>query len=72
MGKEKLEELANKIVKLTPNDKGLFFSIYFAKEKDQMTGKRSDLRGSIKLDKELTDEEIESCLYNPNIDDLIK
>lgn len=57
---------------LTPSEKGKLFSLFFAQERAQMKGSRKELRDSVKLDRELTDEDIESVLYNPNPDDLIK
>ena len=37
-----------------------------------MKGDRKQFKDSIKFDKEITDEDIKSCLYNPNLDDLLK
>lgn len=72
MAIEKIEKLVEQISELTPAEKGQLFSLFLLKEKEQMKGSRKDLRDSVKLDKEITDENIEACLYNPNLDDLLK
>ena len=72
MAVEKLEYLAEEIHKLSANEKGLLFSLFFSKEKEKMKGDRKQFKDSIKFDKEITDEDIKSCLYNPNLDDLLK
>ena len=72
MAIEKIEKLLEQIVELTPAEKGQLFSLFLIKEKEQIKGSRKELRDSVKLDKELTDEDIESSLYNPNLDDLLK
>ena len=72
MAIEKIEKLLEQIVELTPAEKGQLFSLFLIKEKEQMKGSRKELCDSVKLDRELTDEDIESCLYNPNLDDLLK
>lgn len=68
MTNNELEFLANQIVKLSPSEKGRLFSLFLAKEKEHKTGKRTDLRDSVKLDKEITDEDIESILYKSKFD----
>ena len=72
MAIEKIEKLLEQIQELTPAEKGQLFSLFLVKEKEQMKGSRKDLFGSVKMDKEISDEDIESCLYNPNLDDLLK
>ena len=72
MTNQELEFLVNQIVKLSPPEKGRLFSLFLAKEREHKTGKRTDLRDSVKLDGELSDKDIESILYKPNIDDLMK
>ena len=72
MAIEKLEFLAEEMYKLSPNEKGLLFSLFHKKESENMKGDRKQFRDSIKTDKKITDEDIKSCLYNPDIDDLIK
>ena len=72
MAIEKIEKLLEQIKELTPAEKGQLFSLFLVKEKEQMKGSRKELRDSVKLDRELTDEDIGSSLYNPNPDDFLK
>lgn len=68
MTNNELEFLADQIVKLNPFEKGRLFSLFLTKEKEKKTGSRKDLYGSVKLDREITDEEIESILYKSKFD----
>ena len=65
---KEIEFLADQIVKLSPSEKGILFSLFLTKEKGKKTGNRKDLYGSVKLDRELTDEDIESILYKSEFD----
>ncbi len=65
---KEIENLVNQIGQLNPNDKGKLFSLLFYKEREKKTGKRKELYGSVKLDKEFTDEDIESILYKSKFD----
>ena len=68
MTNKEIEFLADQIVKLSPSEKGTLFSLFLTKEKGKKTGNRKDLYGSVKLDRELTDEDIESILYKSEFD----
>lgn len=68
MSNKELELLAEQIVRLNPFEKGRLFSLFLTKEKEKKTGSRKDLYGSVKLDREITDEEIESILYKSKFD----
>ena len=72
MPNEKIQHILNEMKQLDPFEKGRLFSLFFAQEKSEMKGDRRELRDSIKFDKQITDEDIESILYNPTIDDIIK
>ena len=72
MSEEKIKYILNEMMTLTPLEKGKLFSLFLVQERTQIKGSRKELRDSVKLDRELTDEDIESSLYNPNLDDLLK
>lgn len=72
MAIEKLEQLLEQIKLLSPVDKGKLFSLFFIKEREQMKGSRKELFGSVKVEKELTEDDFKSGLYNPNLDDFLK
>ena len=72
MEQKKIEYILSEIKQLTPFEKGKLFSLFLLQEKSEMKGSRKELRDSIKWSKEITDEDIQSCLYNPNLDDIIR
>ena len=72
MIEKNIEHILSEIKQLTPSEKGKLFSMFLAQEKSEVKGSRKDLYGSAKINKELTDEDINSCLYNPNLDDILK
>ncbi len=72
MAIEKLQYLLDQMKLLTPNEKGKLFSLFLVQEKNDMKGQREELFGSVKTTKELSDNDIKSVFFNPNLDDLIK
>lgn len=70
--KERVQYILSEMKLLDPNEKGLLFNMFFAQEKKMMKGSRKKYFGSVKVDREITDQDIESGLYKPNADDILK
>ena len=58
MSLDDIQNLIKQIKILSPKEKGLLFSMFFVEESKEKTIQRKDLFGSVKLDKEITDEDI--------------
>lgn len=72
MAAEKISHILDEIKQLNPAEKGELFRLFLVEEKKNMKGSRKELFGTARIGKELSEEEIKSCLYNPDINDLLK
>lgn len=71
MAAENINHILDEIKQLNPAEKGELFRLFLVNEKKNMKGSRKELFGAARAGKELSDDEIKSCLYNPDVNDLL-